>query len=59
MIVTASERNCQRKIRHHSEAKALRAASRVAGKARVRHLRVYRCPHCQGWHLTRKVQGRG
>lgn len=43
---------CRAKVRHGSEAKALRAASRLAGKHNTRSLRVYSCRHCNGWHLT-------
>lgn len=59
MTLSISERNCQRKVRHPTHAKALRSAARIAGKARVRHLHAYRCPHCNGWHLTKKAQARG
>lgn len=51
---TTGQRDCQRKNAHRTEAKALRAAARLAGRARVRHLRVYRCPHCACWHLTKR-----
>lgn len=41
------------KVRYTSERTAIRkaiASSRHAGLA----LRVYRCPDCKGWHLTKK-----
>jgi len=50
---------CLRKIRHRSEERALIRAACCAGKHNTRSLRVYRCPACNGWHLTSKVRGHG
>jgi len=47
---------CMRKIRHRTEERALVRAARCAGKYNARALRVYRCPACNGWHLTSKVR---
>lgn len=55
----ASVLNCQRKVRHRTEAKALRIAARCAGKHGVRSLHVYHCPHCHGWHLTSQSRRHG
>lgn len=46
------------KIRHPSEADALRALARVRDAralqddGRLPENRIYRCAHCEGWHLT-------
>lgn len=47
-----TRRGCTSKIRHATEAKALAAAARAAAKRHVKGLHVYRCPNCNGWHLT-------
>ena len=49
-----NRRGCKKKIRYRSE-----AAARGAVKHRRRfqpdiELRVYDCPICQGWHLTKQ-----
>jgi len=46
------KRGCQSRTRHATEAKAIKAASRTASKAKGASLRVYHCTHCAGWHLT-------
>lgn len=43
---------CKRKVRYGTERKALSVADRRWKKARV-ELRVYPCPLCQGFHLTK------
>jgi hypothetical protein len=52
--------NCLKKRRFTDEI-AARAAAMVALKEAGLELRrglwVYRCPECQGWHLTRNCQG--
>lgn len=46
---------CERKNRYasRSEAEATAAACAEHG---ARNLHVYKCPHCNGWHLTSKGQ---
>jgi hypothetical protein len=41
------------KRRHINELSAIAAAIRLSG-ARATPLRVYRCPDCAGWHLTKR-----
>lgn len=51
--MTVSQHRSCGKVRYTSERTAIRraiASSRRAGLA----LRVYRCPDCEGWHLTKK-----
>ncbi|GEM83920.1 hypothetical protein [Meiothermus hypogaeus] len=43
----------QLKYRHPDRCNALRAA-RIIGKRKGIKLYVYRCPHCQDWHLTHR-----
>ena len=43
---------CERKIRYRKRTSALSAALRSA--RHTQQIRVYRCPLCNGWHLTRK-----
>lgn len=54
-----TDKTCQAKRRYTSEVEA-RAGAVVDMRERAnRHrLWVYRCPHCSGWHLTHKEQGR-
>lgn len=48
---------CKRKVRYGTERKALRVADRRFRKVGV-ELRVYSCPLCQGFHLTKKKDWR-
>lgn len=59
MTHSLGEHSCLRKTRHNTQARALRAAARAAGRAQLRNLGVYRCHHCGGWHLMRKAPNRG
>lgn len=43
---------CPGKRRHTSERSAIAAAIRLSRGNRP--LRVYRCPLCKGWHLTKQ-----
>ncbi len=47
---------CESKNRYatHGDAEAAVIACEEHG---VRGLRIYRCPYCNGWHLTSKPQG--
>jgi DNA-directed RNA polymerase subunit RPC12/RpoP len=46
--------DCGSKRRYKTPAEAERQ-SKVARQKRDEKLRVYRCPHCAGWHLTSKL----
>lgn len=39
------------KIRYRDRKDAKKEKMRLEGK-RTPYLRVYKCPHCNGWHLT-------
>ena len=49
-----SARMCQNKARYKTKLKALLVANYRVGKG-TDYLRVYRCPFCQGYHLTKKI----
>lgn len=54
MVETSkNERMCFSKKRYSTEAYANRVA-REAKAVRGVDLRVYKCPHCLWWHLTKK-----
>jgi hypothetical protein len=53
-VYVGAKTACERKVRHSTEAKALIAAARCAGRRSAKGLRVYRCPDCKGWHITHK-----
>lgn len=42
--------SCLKKARYRSENKAKTVAKRLSIP-----LRVYACPHCFGWHLTKRL----
>ena len=46
--------DCDSKRRYVTPQEAERSA-KTARRKRDEKLRVYRCPHCQGWHLTKKI----
>jgi hypothetical protein len=46
-------------MRHRTQSKALVSAARCAGRNGAKALHVYRCPHCNGWHLTSQERTRG
>ncbi|MDY2776865.1 MAG: hypothetical protein SOU51_00575 [Collinsella sp.] len=48
---------CESKNRYSSRAEALDAIAACADHGR-RGLHVYRCPYCNGWHLTSHPQDR-
>jgi len=50
-----SQKVCLKKIRYWSERQASRIAE-LAMATRPDRIWVYRCPHCEGWHLTRMEQ---
>lgn len=43
-----------RKMRFPSQPDAERVAKKRLAEARI-DLRIYRCPTCLGWHLTKRV----
>ena len=45
--------SCGRKMRYESYDDALHQALKRLGRGAVM-LRVYECPYCHGWHLTKK-----
>ena len=56
------DRMCRNKMRYPSKRDALTAKNfikhhhgRAGNRGRSKQLRVYPCPHCGGWHLTKKV----
>jgi hypothetical protein len=52
---TAEQKTCTTKVRHSTRRKALRAAER---QWQEKHavIEVYRCPFCEGWHLTSQLK---
>lgn len=44
---------CGRKTRYGNRANAMRVARRRMAMG-VPYLRVYHCPYCGGWHLTKR-----
>lgn len=44
--------NKQRHARRRDAKRSARSAERRSG----RRIRVYECPHCDGWHLTKARQ---
>ena len=46
--------DCESKQRYDSPTEAEKQV-KVARRKRDQRLRVYRCPHCMGWHLTKKL----
>jgi hypothetical protein len=46
--------DCASKRRYESPQEAQKN-SKAARRKRDARLRVYRCPHCAGWHLTKKL----
>lgn len=53
--VTQSKRNCMNKVRYESERIAnIRAAEMTIRFSKEPPQRAYRCPHCKGWHLTKR-----
>jgi len=52
--VAVQERSCHMKHRYFDEISALIVANKRAGYG-APPLRAYQCPHCRGWHLTKKI----
>lgn len=52
------EKACTSKNRYATRSDALEAAAACAAHGRG-GLHVYRCPHCDGWHLTSHPQDPG
>jgi len=50
-------RQCLKKARYRSEHEARLFANRGENKRGVR-LRVYECPICGGWHITKRTESR-
>ncbi|MBM6687975.1 hypothetical protein H6A35_03705 [Collinsella tanakaei] len=48
------DKACASKNRYATRADALDAAARCASHG-TRGLHVYKCPYCNGWHLTSKA----
>jgi hypothetical protein len=48
-------RNCLNKTAYGSRAQARRMRRRLKGEG-VTELRVYSCPHCGAWHLTKQEE---
>jgi hypothetical protein len=53
LSINAQNRMCHGKNRYPAEIAALIAAQRYAELRKVR-LRVYACPVCDGWHITKQ-----
>lgn len=51
----ARDKACSSKNRYLDEEDALEALEACERHGR-RNLRIYRCPYCDGWHLTSKPQ---
>ena len=49
--------NCQRKKRYRSEEEARNARAKYIKQYGESDTKVYNCPVCFGWHLTRKYKG--
>lgn len=49
---------CAHQVRHNTMEQAATVAIRQIEAGRAKSLSPYKCPHCHGWHLTRKSQGR-
>lgn len=49
-----------KKVRYTTRKKALKALNLTGTIAKKEHrpvvLRIYKCPYCQGWHLTKQRQ---
>lgn len=45
---------CLRKVRHETQAEANEAIRKAQAERGVSFMRSYRCPHCNGWHLTKR-----
>jgi hypothetical protein len=43
------QRTCGRKTRYAHEGQAKREGFKKYGQ----HMRAYRCPHCDRWHITK------
>lgn len=55
LSIDAQNRMCHGKNRYPAEIAALIAAQRYAELRKVA-LRVYECPVCGGWHITKHVR---
>lgn len=52
-------RMCSGKRRYPSEARAMNTAIRALHREQATGLRVYRCPVCDGYHLTSRLRPEG
>ena len=50
-------KTCSEKRRFKTEAEAQKAADFQMLTNMQLSLRVYKCPQCQSWHLTRRIEG--
>lgn len=47
-------RTCLSKVRFSNENRAGRCIDRIKTKRKAPPLGTYLCPHCGGWHLTKR-----
>jgi hypothetical protein len=50
--------NCKKKRRHPDEVTARAAASVVCEEYNMLSVGIYKCRHCNGWHVTTKHRAR-
>lgn len=53
-LVALQQRSCHMKHRYFDEISAVIVANKRAARG-APPLRAYACPHCGGWHLTKKI----
>lgn len=53
------DKTCARKIRYQDSSFAKRMAVALHALRKTAKLYVYRCPSCDGWHLTKMPQKKG
>lgn len=49
---------CENKLRYEDKKAALSQRNRILNghrRHRPEDLRAYPCPHCKGWHLTKRL----
>ncbi len=49
-----NKRKCETGKRRYTGRKAALSAAQVAEYKPPGGLNIYKCPHCRGWHLTKK-----
>lgn len=50
------QRPCHRKRKYDSRGEAKSSANEQLNRCGI-VLRVYQCPTCRGWHLTKRLEG--